>query len=218
MTNADLDSLLSVLENPIRREILSKLAKETHYPLQLSKELNVSQQAIMKHLKILEEEGLVRCYEEKSTIGPPRKCYTPTKQLSLRIDLGPNTFSVDIRQIQDEMIYKEYQELEDKYVKASEIKDQSRKLQKYSDLLSKINTEIESLEEKRDQLLSLKQHILKETYSIIADVCESYQERTVLYHIIEKRDTPLTISEELNIRESIVEEIFSEFFKKRILK
>ena len=49
----ELDEILSVLENPIRRRILQKLSRESNYPLQISKELNVSQQAIMKHLRVL---------------------------------------------------------------------------------------------------------------------------------------------------------------------
>ena len=67
MNTNELDSIFSVLENPIRRKILAKLAKEHHYPLQLSKELNISQQAIMKHLKVLEDNELVQSFEEKST-------------------------------------------------------------------------------------------------------------------------------------------------------
>jgi len=41
MNSEELDTIFSVLENPIRRKILAKLAEEQHYPLQLSKELNI---------------------------------------------------------------------------------------------------------------------------------------------------------------------------------
>ena len=49
------DESLSILENPTRRSILRHLVKEPHYPLQLSELLDVSQQAVVKHLKVLEE-------------------------------------------------------------------------------------------------------------------------------------------------------------------
>jgi predicted transcriptional regulator len=89
----DLDRILSVLENPIRRKILKKLSTDTNYPLQLARELNVSQQAIMKHLKVLEEAGFVEPVEERSDKGgPPRKVYVPKKRFSVRIDLGPSTY------------------------------------------------------------------------------------------------------------------------------
>ncbi len=89
----ELDELLAVLGNPLRRKILARVAKETHYPLQLSKELGVSQQAIMKHLRILRRYHLVRACERKSTsMGPPRKCFESTGQFSIRIDFGPSDF------------------------------------------------------------------------------------------------------------------------------
>ncbi|MGQ9583108.1 MAG: ArsR/SmtB family transcription factor [Thermoplasmatota archaeon] len=88
-----LDELLAVLGNPLRREILARLTQETHYPLQLSRELKVSQQAIMKHLSVLKRYRLVRCAERRSTtLGPPRKCYISTGSFSIRIDFGPNAF------------------------------------------------------------------------------------------------------------------------------
>ena len=46
----DFDEALHVLENRTRRKILEMLVREPHYPLQLSKHLDVSQQAVMKHL------------------------------------------------------------------------------------------------------------------------------------------------------------------------
>lgn len=98
MPNSDgdieLDDVLAVLENPIRRRILQKLSREMNYPLQLSKELNVSQQAIMKHLKVLEDNDFVVSIEERSDKGgPPRKVYVPRKRYCVRIDIGPNTYN-----------------------------------------------------------------------------------------------------------------------------
>jgi DNA-binding transcriptional ArsR family regulator len=90
----ELDQILAVLENPIRRKILMKLSGDTNYPLQLSKELNVSQQAIMKHLKVLEENDFVTSIEERSDKGgPPRKVYAPRRRYCIRIDIGPNSYS-----------------------------------------------------------------------------------------------------------------------------
>ena len=65
MPEVTLDTLLTVLGNPTRRKILEMLAMEKHYPLQLSRELDVSQQAVSKHLKVLEKYGLVECIEEE---------------------------------------------------------------------------------------------------------------------------------------------------------
>jgi predicted transcriptional regulator len=55
----DFERAMSILENSTRRDILKFLVKEPHYPLQLSEMLDVSQQAVMKHLKVLEAGGFV---------------------------------------------------------------------------------------------------------------------------------------------------------------
>ncbi|MFO8051565.1 MAG: helix-turn-helix domain-containing protein [Thermoplasmatota archaeon] len=91
-----LDKILSILENPIRRKILQKLSRDANYPLQLSRELGVSQQAVMKHLRVLEDSDFVVSYEERSDKGgPPRRVYIPRKRYCIRIDIGPNTYSED---------------------------------------------------------------------------------------------------------------------------
>ena len=58
----DLDVLLSMIKNPTRRKILESLVKMPRYPLQLSKELGISQQAVMKNLSVLEKNGMVVSY------------------------------------------------------------------------------------------------------------------------------------------------------------
>ena len=97
MEQIDLDTLLAIIGNPTRRSILRKLVKEDHYPLQLSKELSISQQAIMKHLKVLEEAELVKSVFRKSDSGPPRKFYVATQSLTIVIDMSPEQFSEDLR-------------------------------------------------------------------------------------------------------------------------
>ncbi|MEA3557778.1 MAG: helix-turn-helix domain-containing protein [Candidatus Thermoplasmatota archaeon] len=91
-----LDRILSILENPIRRKILQRLSRDSNYPLQLSRDLGVSQQAIMKHLKVLEDSDFVVSYIERSNKGgPPKKVYVPRKRYCIRIDIGPSTYAAD---------------------------------------------------------------------------------------------------------------------------
>ncbi len=93
MNRHNFDEIFTLLENPTRRRILRLLSRETHYPLQIARELGISQQAVGKHIKILEDHGFVRSFEEPSSIGgPPRKSYEPTQRISIRVDLGPGVF------------------------------------------------------------------------------------------------------------------------------
>ncbi len=87
-----LDDFLMIIHNPLRRKILSKIVQGKKYTLELARELGTTQQAIMKHLKILEKYGIVKCVEEESPEGPKRKCYFPTKSFGVWISLQPHIF------------------------------------------------------------------------------------------------------------------------------
>ena len=88
----DIDMLLSIVENPTRRRILEALVREPHYPLQLSKELGVSQQAVMKNLSLMEQSGMVVSYREASNMGPMRTVYVPSAEFTLVIDMHNSMF------------------------------------------------------------------------------------------------------------------------------
>lgn len=217
-----IDKLLNILENPTRRKILSKLTMETHYSLQLARELNVSQQAIVKHLKILEENDLVQSFEEKSTEGgPPRKCYVPTQQFTLRIDLGPNTFNTEMEILDNEDIEQEsgkHKILGKKFLNVSSTKKPRERLSRLSDLLLEINNKIEEIEHERAELIRLKERTLRESHLIVNAICQDYAQRKVLYCLIDEPTiTLLNISERLDLREKIVNDIFTELFKNRLI-
>ena len=136
MPHLDLDTALTVLANPMRREILSRLVQETHYPLQLARELNTSQQAVMKHLSVLEKHGFVKSKPLPSDSGgPPRKCYTATTPLSIRIDMGPNLFNATLRLYDEETALarlSEHSDLEAEYRRVDAIKEPHERLKAIS--------------------------------------------------------------------------------------
>jgi predicted transcriptional regulator len=197
MKSSDIDDLLEIIENPLRREILIKLSKEGHYPLQLSKELKVSQQAIMKHLKILEEFGLVSCSEEKSDCGgPPRKIYASKKQFSIRIDVGPSIFRNELYMLDDEVGSEESSpQLTRKYNEILHTSEIDRKLAKTCTLMREIDKEIEEIEKRRNSLVRFKEHILEEANNMIRNMCDSYRERQLLYLLMDsnEEDVPSVI-------------------------
>jgi predicted transcriptional regulator len=220
MDDESFDIILGILENPIRRRILAKLSKESHYPLQLSKELNVSQQAIMKHLKVMEEHNIIECFVERGTgRGPPRKCYIPTKQFSLRIDIGPNLFEADMYSAEEREgeVPEEVQDFERAFADISKTKQLPQRLNRLSSLLRELNEEIDDLERTRARLVRMKEQILKEANSIISKLCDDYEQRKLLYYIIEGQDRSLaSISEALDMRMKVVEEMVHQLSKQRI--
>lgn len=89
----ELDILLTLVENPTRRRILERIVREPSYPLQLSKELGVSTQAVMKNLTLMEQYGMVERTEVRSDMGPNRFLYTPRSQFTLVVDMRQHAFS-----------------------------------------------------------------------------------------------------------------------------
>ncbi len=222
MAELDLDTALSVLSNPMRREILSRLVMETHYPLQLAKELNTSQQAVMKHLDVLERNGLVRSVKEPSDAGgPPRNAYTATQQLSIRIDIGRNLFNAKIRTYdpdEEPSIMEDYSYINERYNALSSVKDDHERLKGLANTLRDVNRELTDLERRRDALLIAKERLLGEANDIIAQLSSDYNERRVLYYITDKGTVSVAVvSEHFNMREKAVEEIFFQLLRNRLL-
>jgi predicted transcriptional regulator len=222
MAQLDLDTALEVLSNPMRREILSRLVMETHYPLQLARQLNTSQQAVMKHLAVLEKHGLVEAKELPSDQGgPPRKCYTATKQLSIRIDMGPNLFNATMRLYDpDERapLLADYEYIEEEHGRIDRIDKDQERLKALSSLLRKVNKELGALEAKQGVLLMAKEQLMSEAATLIGLLSKDYNERRVLYYITDRGSMSIsTISERFNLREKTVEEIFFQLMRSRLL-
>ncbi len=142
---SEIDELLNAIENQTRREILKRLAEGRQYALQLAKELRVSQQAIIKHLEVLERSNIIkRAGTEKSDMGPPRKLYEVKKGFSIMIDIGPGIFNIqeyDLDDVDEDMDF--------------EISD-------LGEILEKIEREIREIERRRISLIRMKEKILRE--------------------------------------------------------
>lgn len=78
-----LDDLFEVLGNETRRRILEILAQEPAYLNQLSRELKVSQQAILKHLEYLQNKGFITSFVVEEGGTPPKKYYKLADQVVL---------------------------------------------------------------------------------------------------------------------------------------
>ena len=94
----DLDGLLKILENPVRRKVIERLSQEPNYSLRLSKELGLGQQLVTKHLNLMQGAGLVKTKIQSSPSGPKRRAFSLAKSFSIIIDvfIGGYTFFTTI--------------------------------------------------------------------------------------------------------------------------
>ena len=85
----DFGLILDIIGNNTRRKILATLAREPMYFNQLAKEIDIGQQAILRHVNALEDIGLIKSYAEKSNLGAPdRKYYRLNSSFSLTVSIS----------------------------------------------------------------------------------------------------------------------------------
>ena len=188
MSIDEVDELFYLLENPTRRRILQLLSVERLYPLQLSREIDVTQQAVVKHLRILEQHGLVKSRDEPSSRGPNRRVYTASREVSLHIDIGPSTykqkaatdFDISSRSEQNRRVL-------DAVAESRHMNSKAR-----MDLLSRVSEDlrksIRDVEDERRCLMALVGELNREITSTAHSAECTYEERRLLHHILHNKD------------------------------
>ncbi|MDC3297832.1 helix-turn-helix domain-containing protein [Candidatus Poseidoniaceae archaeon] len=185
---ANLDEALAILQNKARRAILERLVREPHYPLQLSDQIGISQQAVMKHLKLLEGAGfVVKMKAASSKGGPPKNIYSVQQAISIRIDLGPDLFKCSQRTLPAGGPLKLSNSLKGDVVKVAEIVSGRKKISvgEGAHHLSAISEAIERLDSERDALIALHQQIKQRVSNTVDSDFESYEQRLMVHNILE---------------------------------
>ncbi len=192
----DFDTAISILENGTRREILKHLVREAHYPLQLAELLEVSQQAIMKHLKVLEESGFVTSEKVPSEKGgPPKRIYAITQSFSLRLDLGPDLFRAEHRQLPSGGPARLSNQLPEDVLDVADRVGSRRRLPMAEALsmLSELSEELDRLDAERDALIALHQQIKRKASRVVDDTFEIYEERQLAHVLLEAPRRPVDL-------------------------
>ncbi|MBO7410042.1 MAG: helix-turn-helix domain-containing protein, partial [Candidatus Methanomethylophilaceae archaeon] len=172
----DIDMILSMVSNPTRRRILEALVREPCYPLQLSKEIGVSQQAIMKNLDLLEKNGMVVSHQVTSSIGPMRAMYAPTSEFTLVIDMRNRMFVANIIEEEEGGVQEETPKTENLDSARQEI--------------SQIDREIEALERERSALVRKREQLIYSAMSKLGSDM-TYGHRDLMYQLLNRPSEPM---------------------------
>ncbi|HXZ24548.1 MAG TPA: helix-turn-helix domain-containing protein [Methanomassiliicoccales archaeon] len=201
---SDLDKLLSVVENPTRRRILEALVREPHYPLQLSRELGMSQQAIMKHLHLLEEYNLVRSFPEESDQGGPmRKRYFPTTKFTIIVDFGPGLFNAEFVQLALKGVEEAVRVDEGEH----DLSEYVDKINSLRETITGVDSELEDIQARRSRLIEIKERALEEAGRLVEGQIEDYLTRRIIYEYIQRPElSPEQIAADLGLRDDVVQQ------------
>ena len=208
MIEADLDSILMILENPTRRDIIKRLSEESNYPLQLAKDLGLGQQLVAKHLRTMEDAGIVKSSIESSPTGPKRRLYVLNKSLSVTVDVAAHLFKAKVVSFdavpKNEEISEASASLIDRVDKISGHPEEYERINPFTKVISDIDEKLEALENERSILLYIRNFAMREA-SHIVETFKNSDTRRILYRTLDSPENNIkNISESLNLREALV--------------
>ncbi len=207
----ELDSVLAMVQNPVRRDIIKRLSREPSYPLQLSKELGLGQQLIAKHLNALEKMGFVTSSMEQSPSGPDRREYSLKKNVSLVVDFAPHLFvshliALDLDHLSEDDIPKNIESLVERIEKITDTSSASEgRINAIGKIIGDVDKKIQQLEEERALLLYIRTLAMSKASKIMHNSENSTDSRRVLYQVLDSGSKNVQeISESVNLREESV--------------
>jgi predicted transcriptional regulator len=194
----DIDTALTLLQNKLRRQILERLVREPHYAMQLADLLDVSQQAIVKHLRELERGNFVtkmKVASEKG--GPPRTIYSVQQSISLRIDLGPDLFLCEQRSLPAGGPMRLSNRLPNTTEHVVKSVSGRKKISVGEGMahIQYLNGILEEIDAQRDAVIALHQHIRNRISAGVDSDFEHYQQRTMVHSLIEAPERKLDLTD-----------------------
>jgi len=153
--------ILDILGNRTRRKILVLLAQRPRFVSELSEISGIQRKAIIEHLNLLEECGLVRSITKRVEKGRPRKYYEINSELFLKVVLTRN--SLTIKEIFGEKTTKEIAKWE-KEIKRLELEGGEDRRLLASYFVDKIERRLKEIEEewvKLEKLLERARRLLR---------------------------------------------------------
>lgn len=174
----ELEIFIAALENSTRREILRHLTEEESYAMELSRLVGVSQQAVIKHLLLLEQARLISSVGlVPSSNGPARKIYRPSGFSSLIIDYAQNFFAVTRNDI--DFDDPSYDPGTDDHISLIS-------------QLSSVDTELKDITDKRTEMLRRKDGIIRKLRETYLNLCPDPLTRNIVGNYIETLDPEIT--------------------------
>ncbi len=157
-----LRKLLDILGNATRCRILELLNDRPRFISEISRELEVGQQAILRHLAELEDFGLLTSFqeeedEERKRKGRKRKYYdiSPTANYRMFISIDKNDLIFDLRTTERAEYFEKLDKIEALIENAKRLPFGFPKLKTLQLLMNQLEEEIATLNEARSHAIRL---------------------------------------------------------------
>jgi predicted transcriptional regulator len=203
------DSMLKIVENPVRRKIIKRLSQEPTYALELAKEIGEAQQLVTMHLSLMERNGFIGSSITASPFGPKRKLFYLKKSAYLTVSFGPHLYNEQYLTFESlpPTLSKDASEFLDR-ISAIQQNNKIQKIEPLSNLLSDIDEKLEQVEDEKRVLLCIRNLVMQQASEKLNAQEKTHNEKRVMHFILDERNTNIEeISKALNLQESIIRNI-----------
>ena len=217
----DFETVIGILGNSVRRDIIKKLSQGPDYTLRLSSELNINQQLAAKHLKVIQDAELVDVVRQKSTLGADKNVFNLNKFYSLQIDFSPSLYNERLISFNNPNHWlQEDDYMENLEEKVKDIEDDRMDVDDVSplrEIVQVIDDELESLEKRRARLLYIRNLALGAAHNALEEV--DRQKRQIIQHLVDLGPTSIeALSKAFQLNEEAVNGVVSELEKDDLVK
>lgn len=188
--------LLDILGNENRRKIIQLLANRPCYVSEISGRLGVGPKAVISHLSLLEQAGLIECSVDEQR----RKYFNIANNMRLEVSVSPYAYSVALHDIAF-----------DREKKDSFIEEKSPAREESSVFFLELSNKLQELKTKQEELAQMQQQLQAE-YTKIMDRClDSIEEVTknsveceILFELLKNESTLAALCYNLRLHPSVV--------------
>ncbi|PTD93630.1 hypothetical protein C9439_06155 [archaeon SCG-AAA382B04] len=207
--------ILDLLGNKNRLKILKELSKEPKYVTELSEILKIGRKAIIDHLDLLNEYGLI---EECKKQGK-RKYYRISNNFVLKIILSKNNSIIYFEDLKTDTNDKK--EIINEFTKIQELNQrlkQKNNLKDIFSLLREIETELEKLNMAERFLGEKLDLLIEKSQRKINQKTENALEKQILLEILRNGQiSPEELSKKLKVNRNQIFETISNLRKKELI-
>jgi ArsR family transcriptional regulator len=207
----DTTTLLDILGNENRRNILNLLSYRPCYVTEISEELRVSPKAIIDHLKILEEAGLIESFHDQQG----RKYYEIANNVRIEVSISPIAFQVEVTRV--ETGADEQKMLRDRLTEERVQGDIPVSLKHLCVEVRKLNQTNIELRETQRSVQRMLSEVTSMCIEMINEIAADQIEAEVLYMLVRGPVSFEELSEKLNIPQPVVRSELARLMKKGLV-
>jgi ArsR family transcriptional regulator len=191
--------LLDILGNENRRKIIQLLASRPCYVSEISGRLGVGPKAIISHLNLIEEAGLIECSVDEQR----RKYFNITNNMRLEVSVSPYSYTVALHDIAIDREKKGEPPVAEKK-EATAREESSFFFLKLSGRLQELKTRQEELAQMQQQLQGEYTELMNRCLDSIEEVAKNPVECELLFELLKNETTLAALCYNLRLHPSII--------------